>query len=181
MGSPYIGEIRMAGFNFAPSGWLFCQGQLLSISDNAALFTLIGTTYGGDGVQTFGIPNLQSRVPIHQGAGTGLSPYVIGQAAGNENITLNTQQMPQHNHLVNASTGYGTSGSPNNTLLGVTNGGTASAPSVGNLDFIASAPNATLASNAVQNNGGSQAHENMQPSLCVNFIISQFGIFPSQG
>jgi microcystin-dependent protein len=181
MSSPYIGEIRLCGFNFAPVDWAFCNGQLLPISGYEALYNLIGTTYGGDGQSTFALPNLQSRVPIHQGTGAGLSTYVIGQTGGIENVTLTTQQMPQHNHSANGSTAFGTTGSPNNGILGVTNSGTAPAPATGNLDFIASAPNATLANNALGNAGGSQPHNNIQPVLVVNFIISLYGIYPSQG
>jgi microcystin-dependent protein len=180
MSNPYVGEIRMVGFNFAPLDWMFCNGQLLPISEYSTLFNLIGTTYGGDGVQTFALPNLQSRVPIHSGTGTG-STYVIGQTAGNENITLNNLQLPQHTHLVNVSNVSGTTGSPNNNIIGVTNGGSVATPATGNLDFIASAPISTLASNAVQVVGGSQPHTNIQPSLVVNFIISLFGVYPSQG
>jgi microcystin-dependent protein len=181
MSNPYIGEIRLCGFSFAPVGWAFCNGQLLSISQYQALFALIGTTYGGDGVSTFGLPNLQSRVPIHQGTGAGLSTYLIGQTGGSEGVTLNTQQMAQHNHLANVSTAFGTTGSPANGILGTTNSGSAPSPTAGNLDFISSASNATLANNALGPAGGSQAHTNIQPGLVVNFVISLFGIFPSQG
>ena len=104
MSNPYVGEIRMFGGNFAPVGWAFCNGQLMSISENHVLFTLIGTTYGGDGQQTFALPNLQSRLPIHMGQGAGLSPYVIGQTAGTSTVTLLTSQMPSHSHTVNVST-----------------------------------------------------------------------------
>jgi microcystin-dependent protein len=180
MSEPVIGEIRLCGFNFAPVGWAFCNGQLLSISQFEALFNLIGTTYGGDGQQTFALPNLQSRVPIHQGQGSGLGNYVIGQLGGSESVTLNTQQLPQHNHPMNVSVAFGTVGSPNNGVLGVTNSGTPSAPADGNLDFAAGASNTTMAASAITFTGGNQPHANIQPCLAVNFIVSLFGIFPSQ-
>lgn len=180
MSQPFVGEIRLCGFNFAPVGWAFCNGQLLSIAEFEVLFTLIGTTYGGDGQTTFALPNLQSRVPIHQGQGPGLSPYVIGQASGTEAVTLLTQNLPPHTHTMNASTAFGTTGSPGNAVLGVTNSGTAQAPAAGNLDFTTGAPNATLANSALSLAGGNQPHTNIQPGLVVNFIISLFGIFPSQ-
>src|SRR5271170_1941307 len=104
----YLGQILMVGFNFAPLGWALCNGQILSIAQNTALFSLLGTIYGGDGVSTFALPNLQSRVPIHQGQGTGLSPYVIGSAGGTENVTLLSTQMPSHNHLINVNNTAGT-------------------------------------------------------------------------
>lgn len=177
MATPYIGEIRITGFNFAPIDWAFCNGQLLSIASYEALYNLIGTTYGGDGVQTFGLPNLQSRVPIHWGTGPGLSTYVIGQQAGTETVTLGIQQIPQHSHLVNVSSSVGTTGSPSNATYGQTNNGSGAA---GYNDFVAAAPNSVLANNAVANAGGSQPHSNIQPSLCVNFIIALYGVYPSQ-
>jgi len=180
MSQPFVGEIRLCGFNFAPVGWALCNGQLLPISEYEVLFNLIGTTYGGDGVQTFALPNLQSRVPIHQGQGQGLGNYVIGQLGGSENITLNTQQLPMHNHSMNVTNAFGTVGSPNNGILGITNSGTPTAPTDGNLDFIGGAPDATLAASAIALSGGNQPHNNIQPCLVVNFIISLFGVFPSQ-
>src|SRR3712207_483459 len=114
---PYIGEIRMFGGNFAPVGWAFCEGQTLPISENDALFTLIGTTYGGDGEETFNLPDLQGRIPVHQGTGPGLSSYVIGEAAGVESVTLTTQQIPVHNHAFIASTATGTQNTPVNNMV----------------------------------------------------------------
>jgi microcystin-dependent protein len=181
MASPYVGEIRLCGFNFAPENWAFCNGQLLAISSYEALFTLIGTTYGGDGQRTFALPNLQGRVPIHWGTGAGLSTYVIGQTGGSETVSLNVSQLPQHNHAANASTAFGTVNSPSNANVGATNSGSPTAPVAGNMDFVSTQPNATLANTAVSMAGSNQPHNNIQPSLVVNFIISLFGIFPSQG
>src|SRR5882724_7360050 len=116
MGEPFVGEIRMFGGNFAPAGWAFCQGQLMAISENETLFNLIGTTYGGDGQSTFGIPDLQGRIPIHMGTGGGLSNYQIGQKAGVESVTLNTNQIPLHNHQALATSQGGNSNSPSNSI-----------------------------------------------------------------
>src|ERR1700742_432868 len=117
MSNPYIGEIRMFGGSFAPVGWALCHGQLMPISENDTLFNLIGTTYGGDGQETFGIPDLQGRLPVHQGTGTGLSTKTIGEKAGVESVTLTTQQIPVHNHAVVADTGLGTTASPANAIF----------------------------------------------------------------
>ena len=169
MAQPFIGEIRMFGGNFAPAGWALCKGQLVPISENDALFTLIGTTYGGDGQETFALPNLQSRIPIHQGQGPGLSNRVLGEMAGVESVTLTTQQMPTHNHAMVASLNVGGSANPQGQLLGA---GT-------NVQFFrAIAPNANMAPNIISPAGGSQPHENLMPYLCVNYIISLFGLFP---
>jgi microcystin-dependent protein len=162
----------MFGGNFAPAGWAFCDGQLMPISENETLFNLIGTTYGGDGESTFAMPNLQSRVPIHAGtAQSGTATYQLGEMAGVESVTLTTQQIPSHNHPQGCKSGDGNSGSPANSVPA--NNSTALAygttPPVGNLN-----------ANATAITGGSQPHENIQPYLCVNFIISLFGIFPTQ-
>lgn len=180
MSQPYLGEIRMVGFNFAPAGWQLCNGQTLPIQQYAALFSLLGTTYGGNGTSTFQLPNLQSRVPIHQGTGIGLSTYVIGQASGTENVTLLYNNMPIHNHTIGVSTANGSSTAPSNNILAVTNGGNDRAPSAGNLDFVTTAANATMAPTAVSQAGGSIPHTNIQPYLVVNFIIALTGIFPSR-
>lgn len=169
MGQPFVGEIRMFAGNFAPVGWAFCSGQLLPISENTVLFQLIGTTYGGDGQSTFALPNLQSRVPMHMGTSGG--SFIIGQFGGEETITLTTNQMPAHNHLplANAS---GTGTSPSGSVW------------AGNPDVAQFAPpaqiNGQVNSQAIGSAGGSQPHDNMVPFLAVNFIISLFGIFPSQ-
>jgi len=179
MAEAYLGEIRMVGWNFAANGWALCNGQLMSISQNAALFSLLGTYYGGDGVQTFALPNLQSRVPIHQGTGPGLSPYTIGQASGSENVTLLPPQMPQHNHLVGVSNLTGTVADPTNALLAQGNAGTVRAPAIVS-GYVSTAATGTLAPTAISMAGGSQPHGNIQPYLCINFIIALAGIFPSR-
>lgn len=176
MSNPFIGEIRMFGGNFAPQGWAFCNGALMAISENDTLFTLIGTTYGGDGQSTFALPDLQGRLPVHQGQGPGLSNYVIGQAGGVETVTLTTNQIPNHNHgfIASASTASTTT-AQNQTLA---------QPSTIDLYRPATSPstppNATLNAAAVVGAGGSQPHDNVQPFQCISFIISLFGIFPSQ-
>jgi microcystin-dependent protein len=169
MSTPYVGEIRMTGFNFAPSGWALCNGQLLSIAENETLFNLIGTTYGGDGVNTFQLPNLQSRIPFHQGTSGGTT-MVIGQIAGEENVTLTTSQIPQHTHILAANSGRGAQPSPQNGLW-------AASP----LDeFSTETPSKTMDPSAILATGGSQPHDNMPPFLVVNFIIALYGVYPSQ-
>lgn len=170
MAQPYVGEIRMFGGNFAPAGWMFCNGQLLPISENETLFQLIGTTYGGDGRSTFALPNLQSRTPIHMGQGPGLSSYVLAQMGGVESVTLTTQQMPAHSHIFWASS-VADSASPTNAYLAQSSQATM---------FFADPPSQNMNVNAIGNAGGNQPHENMQPFLCISFIISLYGIFPSQ-
>jgi len=170
MSDPFIGEIRMFGGNFAPAGWMFCDGQLLPISENDALFTLIGTTYGGDGQETFALPNLQSRVPMHAGTGPDGITYDLGEQAGVEQVTLTVQQIPTHTHPILAS----------NTTAGTqTPGGNVAAQGVGQIYSSADSP-ILLSPQSVAAAGGSQPHENLQPYLCINFIISLFGIFPHQ-
>ena len=177
---PFLGEIRMVGWNFAANGWALCNGQLMSISQNTALFSLLGTYYGGDGVSTFALPNLQGRVPIHQGNGIGLSPYTIGQSAGSENIPLLANQMPTHNHLMGVSTQSGSVANPTNALLAEGNSGGGRAP-VPVSNYVSTAATGTLAPTAITSAGGSQPHSNIQPFLCINFIIALTGIFPSRG
>jgi microcystin-dependent protein len=170
MAQPFIGEIRMFGGNFAPQGWQFCNGQLVAITDNEALFNLIGTTYGGDGQQTFALPNLQGRVPVHQGTGGG-GAYVLGQNGGLENVTLNANEIPQHTHTASANASEGTQTSPlGNVWAGSTNNPYAAPATI----------NTQMAANALGFAGGGQPHDNMIPYLAVSFIISLFGIFPSQ-
>jgi len=170
MSGPYIGEIRMFAGNFAPVGWAFCNGALIPISENDALFNLIGTTYGGDGQETFALPNLQSRVPIHAGQGSGLSSYIIGEAAGVESVTLTTQQIPVHNHALLASSGLANSAIPQNTVL-----------AQADIDmYVTDTVDVTLANQSIAIAGGSQPHENMAPFLVINFIISLYGVFPTQ-
>ena len=169
MSSPYVGEIRMFAGNFAPAGWMFCEGQLIPISENETLFNLIGTTYGGDGQSTFALPDLRGRLPIHQGNGGGAS-YVLAQNGGVEQVTLTTQQMPNHTHGFVGSTAAGTSNNATNNVM-------ASSPSVDM--FVGITPDVTLNTSALQMVGGNQPHTNFQPYLCIDFIISLFGIFPS--
>jgi microcystin-dependent protein len=173
MGEPFIGEIRMFGASFAPAGWAMCQGQLMPISENDALFTLLGTTYGGDGQSTFGIPDLQGRAPLHSGTSqkTGTT-YTQGEMAGVESVTLTTQQIPIHTHALLAASEVGQQPQPQNAFLAQTNPG---------FPYVAfSNPLANLNAQALTPVGGSQPHENMQPYLCISFIISLFGVFPTQ-
>lgn len=172
MSSPYVGEIRMFGASFAPAGWAFCDGQLMPISQNETLFNLIGTTYGGDGQETFAMPDLQGRVPVHQGQGPGISQnYQLGEKGGVESVTLNTQQIPTHNHAFLASTTAGNSVVPTGNVTG----------NSGQVTFYALGTAITnMFGTAITPVGGSQPHENMQPYLAISFIISLFGIFPSQ-
>ena len=174
MSSPFLGEIRQFGFNFAPRGWAMCNGQLLAISANTALFSLLGTFYGGNGTTTFGLPNLQGRVPIHFGQGAGLSSYVLGQAAGVENVTLLAVQMPQHNHSVLTVNSGGNQANPSTNYLAVESTGTSLNYSSGPSD------GTTLNPQAVTTAGGNQPHANIQPYLAVNFCIAEQGIFPSR-
>lgn len=171
-----IGEIRLFAGNFAPRNWAFCAGQLMSISQNTALFSILGTTYGGNGQTTFALPDLRGRVPVGTGQGPGLSNKDLGQLAGVETVTLSTTQMPAHNHLVNVNSGAGTSGAPNGNFIAGAVDATANA-----LPSFATAANAnTLNAGSIANTGGSQPHENMPPYLGLNYIICLFGIFPSR-
>src|SRR5919199_4639953 len=165
MAQPYVGEIRMFAGNFAPAGWMFCEGQTLAISENETLFQLIGTTYGGDGESTFKLPDLRGRIPLHQGNG-----FTLAEAAGVETVTLTTPQIPVHNHAFLVNTAGGQSSSPTDNLR-------AASPS---LDlYREAAPTVALAAATIGPVGGSQPHTNFQPYLCIDFIISLFGIFPS--
>jgi microcystin-dependent protein len=172
MSQPFIGEIRMVGFNFAPVGWALCNGQIQSISDNEALYTLIGTPYGGDGQTTFALPNLQGCVPVHQGTNPGNgSTYVQGQFTGSENVTVTIQQMPAHTHNVPCAAS-GNVTSPTNAVFG---GDTTTA-------LYANPDSSTQLNNAfLSTTGQSLPHDNMMPYVVVNFIICLFGIFPTQG
>jgi microcystin-dependent protein len=172
MSEPFVGEIRCFGFNFAPSGWAFCNGQSFSISQNTTLFQLIGTTYGGDGTTTFNLPNLQSRVPIHMGTNQGTT-YVLGQPAGVETVTVTLNELPAHNHIVVGTSNAATLKRPMaNTFY--------AASSSGNLFYEAGSAPQALAATTVTSMGGSQPHSNIQPYLTLNWCISLFGIFPSQ-
>ncbi|HEY6621176.1 MAG TPA: tail fiber protein [Steroidobacteraceae bacterium] len=177
MSSPFIGEIRMFAGNFAPVGWAFCQGQLIPISENDVLFNLIGTTYGGDGQSTFALPNLSSRIPIHVGPG-----FVLGQSAGEESVTLTTNQIPSHSHPVRTATAAqgGGTGTPGGNIIADETGATVNPQPHTYTAYVSNANQRALAPNSIQTAGGSQPHDNMVPFVVVNFIISLFGVFPSQ-
>jgi microcystin-dependent protein len=165
LSQPYVGEIRMFGGNFAPAGWAFCNGQPLPISENEVLFQLIGTTYGGDGESVFNLPDLQSRVPMHQG-----TSHILGEMAGVESVTLTVNQIPSHSHPPLASTASGNSSTPNNRVW-----------SESVLDPYSSiAPSLQMNANAIAPSGGSQPHDNLMPYLAISFILSLFGVFPTQ-
>jgi microcystin-dependent protein len=165
MAQPYVGEIRMFAGNFAPAGWMMCEGQLLPISENETLFQLIGTTYGGDGESTFALPDLRGRIPIHQGNG-----FILAETGGAEEITLTIQQIPAHSHPFLATLNPGGTTNPQPNL-------TANSPNVGL--YIEDIATTNMSPQAIGPVGGSQPHTNFQPYLCINFIISLFGIFPS--
>ena len=164
MSTPFLGEVKLVAFNFPPKGWAFCNGQLMSIQQNAALFSLLGTMYGGDGIRTFALPDLQGRSPFHQGPN-----FVIGQIAGEQNHTLITQEMPAHTHVVNCTTNAASSDTPANNVW----------PNNSSNPY-AAATNATMLPAAISNSGGSQPHNNMSPYLVLNMVIALVGIFPSQ-
>ena len=168
---PYVGEIRMFGGNFAPAGWMFCDGTQLPISENDVLFTLIGTTYGGDGQETFNLPDLRGRVPLHQGTDPKGNNYTLGQNGGVESVTITTQQLPTHNHAFLASQAIAGQANASGNVTGQSS----------SIDwYIQDTPSVNMAANAVAPQGGGQPHENLQPYLCINFIISLFGVFPHQ-
>jgi microcystin-dependent protein len=170
MSNPYVGEIRMFGGNFAPAGWAFCDGSLLPISENDVLFNLIGTTYGGDGQQTFAVPDLRGRVPVHNGTGSSGTTYTIGERAGVETVTLGVQQTPAHSHPLLGSDSIANSSTP---------AGNVPAKSTTFDPYLLDVSGTAMAAQSIGPAGGSQPHDNVQPFLCVNFIISLFGIFPS--
>lgn len=169
MSSPYVGEVRLVGFNFGPAGWNICAGQIVPISENETLFNLIGTTYGGDGQQTFALPNLQGRVPVHQGQLSGGGTYVIGQTGGVESVTVGISQYPQHNHLLFASNNAGGANSPGNNVTGVFK----------DLYETATPGNPMLPAALGGSGGGNQPHDNLQPFQVLNWIISLYGVFPT--
>jgi microcystin-dependent protein len=164
MSEPFMSEVKIVSFNFAPKGWAFCNGQLLPINQNQALFSLLGTTYGGNGQTTFALPNLQSRIPIHFGNG-----HTLGEAGGTENHTLITSEMPAHTHIFSASNATPNQGTPAGNTWASNSGAYSSAQ-----------PDATMTPSSISSTGGSQAHTNVQPYLVLNFIIALQGIFPSQ-
>jgi len=169
MGTPYLSEIRIVSFNFAPKGWAFCNGQTMSINQNQALFSLLGTTYGGDGITTFNLPNLQGRAPVHTGSDTFGNPYALGQSAGEPSVTLTVTDLPAHTHQAQAVTTVANLGSPAGNVWA----DSASDPYSANA-------NATMNATAVSQAGGSQPHNNVAPYLTLNFIIALTGIFPSR-
>lgn len=175
MSQPYIAEIRMFGGNFAPRGWAFCNGQIISIAQNTALFSLLGTTYGGNGQTTFALPDLRCRVPLAPGTGPGLSNYVLGESTGQQTVTLLSTQMPAHTHLPASSSAAGTSTDPTGNLWASSVGGRTPPPlySVG-------APNTPMAAAAIGIAGGGQPHANQQPYLAVTYIIALQGIYPAR-
>jgi len=165
MSGPFVGEIRMFAGNFAPVGWSFCNGAIVPIDQNPTLFQLIGTTYGGDGQTTFALPNLQSRVPVHVGPG-----FALGETGGTETVTLTTSQIPAHSHVPQCNPNAGSQADPTNSVWAVS----------GSNIYTDAAPNVTMDPTALGSAGGSQPHDNMIPFLVINFIISLFGLFPSQ-
>jgi microcystin-dependent protein len=171
LGTPWVGEIRMVAFNFNPYEWMLCNGQLLPISQYSVLFSLIGTTYGGDGQTTFAVPDLRGRVPVGAGQGQGLSSYAIGQSAGVEEVTLTVNELPSHQHLYVPAAGSGeaTTDHPDDAY-----------PAVGGYYAATTNSGAPMPSPTIANAGGSQPHDNIQPYLGINFIISLYGIYPSQ-
>jgi microcystin-dependent protein len=169
MAQPYVGEIRLFAGNFPPVGWMFCDGTPLPISENETLFQLIGTTFGGDGESTFQLPNLQSRIPIHMGTGAEAT-YILGETGGVEQVTLTQNQIPIHTHPFLTSGEGGSTSNPGGAL-----------PATGVTVYRgAQPPNVPMNAGAITASGGSQPHDNMQPFLCINYIISLFGLFPSQ-
>jgi microcystin-dependent protein len=174
MSQPFVGEIRMFGGSFAPAGWAMCDGQLMPISQNDTLFNLIGTTYGGDGQETFALPNLQSRIPVHAGQGPGISQsYQLGETGGVESVTLTINQIPIHTHPALCSTDFGQQPQPTGVFF--------AQPTTGTMFTGAGqTPLVNMAPTTVAPTGGSQPHDNMLPFLVITFIISLFGIFPSQ-
>jgi microcystin-dependent protein len=173
MSDPFIAEIRAFGFNFAPYGWMLCDGQILPISQYTALFSLLGTTYGGNGTTNFGLPDLMGRIPMHWGNGAGLSPYFIGEPAGTTTETITAQQMPMHNHALQVADVGTRTGTPSgSTWLGDSNPATA---------YVGTGtPNTALSQNAIGLTGGSQPHDNMQPYQVLNFCISLSGVYPAR-
>lgn len=168
MSSPFLGMIIIVPYNFAPRGWAFCQGQTLSISQNTALFSLLGTTYGGNGQTTFNLPDLRGRVSVSSGQGPGLSNYDLGEVTGVESVTLIQTQLPAHNHLVGVNNGDATSSKPSNRVLAAGGG------------YADAADGSTMLNTAVGNTGGGQPHTNLQPLLTLNYCIALQGIFPSR-
>lgn len=175
MADPFLGEVKMFGANFAPRNWAFCNGQLVAVAQQDALFSLLGTNYGGDGFTTFAYPDMRGRIPVKYGQGNGLSRYRLGQKNGLENVTLTAMNLPNHSHQLLSSTEPGTTQSPENSVF-------APSPSNENIYYSGTPtqPPQMLAEQAVQASGHSAEHSNMMPYTCINFIISLAGIYPSR-
>ena len=171
MADPFVAEIRIFPFNFAPKGWAFCDGQLLPLSQNTALFSLLGTTYGGDGRSNFALPNMQGNAPMHPGQGPGLSLHDLGETGGSETVTLLVSEMPSHSHSLNAMGGFnGTNNDPT--------GGVLAKGDAGLLPYTPSGSSVTMADTAIAPAGGDQPHNNMMPYLTLSFCIAMQGVFP---
>ncbi len=177
---PFLGQIILVGFNFAPRGWAFCNGQLLSIAQHSALFSLLGTTYGGDGRTTFGLPDLRGRCAVGMGQGPGLSNYTQGERAGQENVTLLQTQMPAHTHTLGASSAIGTVSDPADAVIANNQVTIERGKTIPASAFIQSGPTVAMNAQAIQTTGGNQAHENRQPYIAMNYVIALEGIFPSR-
>jgi len=169
MSEPFLAEVRMVGFNFAPRGWAFCDGQILPINQNQSLYSLLGTTYGGDGRTTFALPDLRGRTPIHVGNSNGGANHLLGQKSGEESVTLSANEMPQHDHVAQASDDNADSGDPTGRVLARSTSPTYHPPA-----------NLTALSPLAVSSSGNQAHDNMMPYLAVNFCIAILGLFPSR-
>lgn len=169
MSTPFVGEIRIFGFNFAPRNWAACQGQLVAISQNAALFSILGTTYGGNGSSTFGLPDFRGRIPVQWGQGSGLTPYQIGEIGGFETVSLTTVNLPTHNHTAGCQTTTGNSYTGENAVP---------APDAGGNNVYSSPSNNSMSPTALTQAGGTTPHNNLQPYLAVNYCISLSGVFP---
>lgn len=170
---PFIGQVLMFAGNFAPRGWAFCNGQLLSISENQALFSILGTTYGGDGRTTFALPDMRGRVAVHPGNGPGLSDYHLGQKGGVEQVSLNVNQMPAHSHTLNANEQAGDSNDPAGASISDSRGYDKDYTKSGEV-------NVAMSANSISSTGGSQPHTNIQPFVTVNYIIALYGTYPSR-
>jgi microcystin-dependent protein len=173
MAEQFLGQLLLVPYNFAPRGWALCNGQILSIADNTALFSLIGNYYGGDGMTTFGLPDLRGRVPVHQGNGPGLSSYVLAQTYGVESVTLDVTQIPSHSHEVNATASRGNKASPIGSYPATDAAGITA-------EYNNGSPTGVMNTNMIAATGGGEPHENRQPSLVLNWVIALEGIFPSR-
>lgn len=172
MSEPFLGQVMLVGFNFAPRGWAFCDGQILSIAQNTALFSLLGTTYGGDGRTTFALPDLRGRVPVHAGTGPGLPTIRLGQRGGTADVALSTAQMPPHNHAGRAVNSEADAATPEGNVLALATEDV--------LAYSTATPDKSMDANSIANTGGGQSHNNMQPYLGMNYVIALVGLYPSR-